>query len=88
MGRMQACGHTSEQVPHWMHLSICHSGTVTAMPRFSNLVVPVGTTPAGSKALTGRLSPSCARMGSTKFWKYSVLLIFTGSAPVVALAHS
>ena len=37
MGRMQACGHTSEQVPHWMHLSICHSGTVTAMPRFFEL---------------------------------------------------
>ena len=87
MGRMQACGQTMEQLPHWMHLSIFHSGTVTAMPRFSNLVVPVGTQPEGSNALTGRLSPSWARMGSTKVRKYSVDCTFTGSAPVVALAQ-
>ena len=44
---MQACGQTSEQLPHCMQFSAIHSGTLTAMPRFSNLVVPVGTMPRG-----------------------------------------
>ena len=59
MGRMQAWGQTREQLPHWMQLSFSHSGTMTAMPRFSYLVVPVGTA-AGriERADTGRLSPS------------------------------
>ena len=54
MGRMQACAHWL----HWMHLSICHSGFITAMPRFSYLVVPEGITPPGVKADTGSWSPS------------------------------
>ena len=85
---MQACGQTMAHWQHWMQLSICHSGTITAMPRFSYLVVPVGTTPAGSSLDTGSLSPYCARMGWLSSSKYSVASSLAGSAPVVALALS
>jgi len=87
-GRMTACGQTSAQLLHCMQLSICHSGTLTAMPRFSYFVVPVGTRPAGSNAETGSLSPSCASTGWMTWSKYSVASTFTGSAPVVALAQA
>ena len=84
---MQPWGQTMEHMPHWMHLVTSHSGTVTAMPRFSYLVVPVGTEPSALKADTGSLSPSWDRMGRITFSKYSVASTFTGSAPVVALAQ-
>ena len=87
-GRMAACGQTREQLPHWMHLVMSHSGTFTAMPRFSYLVVPVGTLPSTENADTGSLSPSCARIGETTVLKYSVASTFTGSAPVVAFSQA
>ena len=56
-GRIAACGQTSEHWLHWIHLSICHTGTLTAIPRFSYCVVPVGTTPASLNTLTGSWLP-------------------------------
>ena len=35
IGRMTECGQTSEQRLHWIQCSGIHSGTSTAMPRFS-----------------------------------------------------
>ena len=63
------------------------------MPRFSYLVVPVGTTPPAvavsfANTDTGSLSPACARIGETTASKYSVAGTLTGTAPVVASAHS
>ena len=88
MGRMQACGQTREHWLHWMQFSGIHSGTLTAMPRFSYLVVPVGTTPAGLNAETGSESPLWARMGLMTSSKCLVAGTLTATAPVVALAHS
>ena len=34
-GRIVACGQTKAHLLHWMHLVLSHSGTLTAMPRFS-----------------------------------------------------
>ena len=61
-GRIEACGHTMAHWLHWMHFSLFHSGTFTATPRFSKAAVPDGKLPSSrpTKALTGRLSPSCA----------------------------
>ena len=47
-GRMDACGQTNEHWLHMMQFSGIHSGTFTAIPRFSNWVVPVGKKPRGS----------------------------------------
>ena len=80
-GRMQACGHTVAHWLHWMHLSICHSGFMMAMPRFSYCVVPEGITPPGRNADTGRLSPSYRTIGS--------ITLFTNSgAPSISCGFS
>ena len=45
---------------HWLHCaqaSAFHTGTSTAIPRFSYLVVAVGTQPSGASLETGSLSP-------------------------------
>ena len=34
-GRMVACEQTKAHWLHWMHFSAVHSGTMTAVPRFS-----------------------------------------------------
>ena len=34
-GRIVACEHTNAHWLHWIHFSGSHSGTVTAVPRFS-----------------------------------------------------
>ncbi len=49
-----------------MHSPGCHSGTLTAIPRFSKALVPDGKVPSSLplKALTGRSSPLRAFMGS------------------------
>src|SRR5210317_775115 len=41
-----ACGQTREQRPHWMQFSGFHTGTCTAILRFSYWVVPVGQVPS------------------------------------------
>ena len=81
-------GHTMAQLPHCAQLSTFHSGTFTAMPRFSNLAVPVGTEPSTVNAETGSLSPSWDRMGRITISKYSSASTYTGRAPLVASAHS
>ena len=86
-GRMVACGQTSEHWLHWMQFSGIHSGTSTAMPRFSYRVVPVGTVPSAERRETGSLSPSCARMGWMKLVKYGSSVTRMGVAPSVASAQ-
>src|SRR5699024_8947908 len=65
-GRMVACEQTKA---HWLqptHLAASHSGTVTAVPRFSYAEAPCSHWPLAlwAKAETGRLSPSMRAMGS------------------------
>jgi len=57
LGRIAACGQTSEHLLHWMQRSWSQIGTSRAMPRFSYCVVAVGQAPSGPKALTGSRSP-------------------------------
>ena len=84
---MQAWGQTSEHWLHMMQFSGIHFGTLTAMPLFSYLVVPVGTKPLGSNVVTGSASPFCVAMGWMTSLKYSFSATFAGSAPVVASAQ-
>ena len=86
-GRMHACGQTKEHWLHWMQFSGSHFGTLTATPRFSNLVVPTGTEPSALNAEVGSLSPSSTRMGCTTFLKYSSSATATIGAPSVAFAQ-
>src|SRR5512139_866156 len=39
LARMTACGQTITHLPHWMHRSGSHTGTSSAMLRFSYWVV-------------------------------------------------
>ena len=71
-GLIVACGHTYE---HWLHciqFSGIHSGTLTAVPLFSNAAVPFSKVPSSismlTKAETGRESPSNLFIGSTIFF--------------------
>ena len=62
-GRITACGHISA---HWLHcvqVSLFHTGTFTAKPRFSYCEVLVSCTPPGVKVDTGNLSPSSSVVG-------------------------
>ena len=58
--RIEACGQTSEQRPHWMQTSASQMGISWAMLRFSYIVVAVGNVPSTGIALTGRSSPRLA----------------------------
>ena len=59
-GRIAACGHTYAQRLHWIQFSGFHTGTLTAIPRFSYADVPDGVVPStySVNADTGRLFPS------------------------------
>eukprot|EP00961_Rhodomonas_salina_P047574 639211-Rhodomonas_salina.5 len=46
-------------------------GTWSAMPRFSEAEVPVGTAPPGTNAETGSSLPSWRLVGSTMSWTKS-----------------
>ena len=78
---------------HWLHciqFSNIHSGTLTAIPRFSYAAVPHGIVPSSKpslKADTGNLLPCCAVIGLNIFlMKYGS---FTSSfLSSVAFAHS
>jgi hypothetical protein len=54
---MAACGQASAHLLHWMQIAGSHTGTSSAMPRFSQRLVAVGHVPSGGKALTGSRSP-------------------------------
>ena len=68
-GRIVACEHTNAQLLHWIHVLGSHTGTVTAVPRFSYAEAPVSNCPSGfsTNADTGRLSPSILEIGSRRF---------------------
>ncbi len=68
-GRMAAWGQTIAHWLHWMHLSLSHSGILTATPRFSYADVPEGKLPSSlpKNALTGSLSPSWRLITSQTF---------------------
>ena len=67
-GRIVACEHTKAHWLHWIHFVGSHSGTFTAIPRFSYAEAPVANWPSAqsAKAETGRLSPSINAIGSSK----------------------
>ena len=64
-GRMVACEHTNAHWLHWIHLAASHSGTVTAVPRFSYADAPCSNCPSGlpMNADTGNESPSINAIG-------------------------
>src|SRR5699024_4297096 len=68
--------HTYAHWLHCIHLSVIHSGTLTATPRFSYAAVPAGNVPSSNplNALTGKLLPSCAFIG------LNIFLIKSGSS--------
>jgi hypothetical protein len=77
--RADGCvGQTMAHWLHWMQLSMTHSGTLMATPRFSYWVVATGKIPSGEKALTGSLSPCTASMG------FITLVTHSGSSVVSA----
>ena len=86
-GRMAACGHTTEHSLHCMHLLPSQMGMFTAIPRFSYLVVPIGFTPPGSNAETGRLLPFIASCGHSRSVTNFGASFFT-SASSGASAHA
>ena len=45
-GRITACGQTKEHLLHWIQFSGFHTGTFTAIPRFSYADVPDGVVPS------------------------------------------
>ncbi len=55
--RIAACGHTSEQIAHWVQSCASQIGISRAMLRFSHCVVPVGKVPSTGIADTGSRSP-------------------------------
>ena len=64
-GRIVAWEHTNAHWLHWIHFSASHSGTVTAVPRFSYAEAPSSNWPSAISlnADTGRLSPSISPIG-------------------------
>ncbi len=60
--RMVACGQTITHLPHSMHRSGSHTGTSSAMLRFSHCAVAVGHVPSA-----GRRSRGARRLGPPKF---------------------
>mmetsp|Transcript_43125 Transcript_43125/g.102752 ORF Transcript_43125/g.102752 Transcript_43125/m.102752 type:complete len:223 (-) Transcript_43125:541-1209(-) len=63
-GRTAAWGQMRLHLLHCVHLSMSTCGTLMAMPRFSYWLVPSGTRPPGTKALTGRALPSRLLQGA------------------------
>src|SRR5699024_2788257 len=45
-GRIAACGQTYAQRLHWIQFSGCHTGMLTAIPRFSYAEEPEGVVPS------------------------------------------
>ena len=82
-GLIAAWGHTNEHWLHWIQLSICHSGTSTAIHLFSYAAVPWGKWPSSRplNADTGKELPSTAVIG------LSIFLMNSGS-PIVANSAS
>mmetsp|Transcript_12903 Transcript_12903/g.26139 ORF Transcript_12903/g.26139 Transcript_12903/m.26139 type:complete len:200 (+) Transcript_12903:362-961(+) len=70
-GRTAAWGQIKLHLLHCVHLSMSTRGTLIAMPRFSNWLVPKGTRPPGSKVLTGKLLPSKSFTGVWIFFANS-----------------
>ncbi|OQC55921.1 MAG: hypothetical protein BWX54_01655 [Verrucomicrobia bacterium ADurb.Bin018] len=62
LARMQAWGHTKEQVPHWMHSFSSQIGTESETLRFSHRVVAEGKVPSIGILETGSESPSPTMM--------------------------
>ena len=63
LARITAWGHTSTHLPHCTHRSVSHTGTASAMLRFSQRAVPTGQVPSQGRALTGRASPRRSSIG-------------------------
>ena len=58
-----ACGQITTHLLHCVHRSASsQTGTKSAIPRFSNMAVPVGNVPSAGKALTGNSSPLPAKI--------------------------
>mmetsp|Transcript_29156 Transcript_29156/g.83687 ORF Transcript_29156/g.83687 Transcript_29156/m.83687 type:complete len:223 (-) Transcript_29156:755-1423(-) len=70
-GRTAACGQMRLHLLHCVQRSMSTRGTLIAMPRFSNWLVPRGTLPPGSKVLTGRSLPSRLLHGCWMAWAKS-----------------
>ena len=51
------CGQTKLHCPHWTHVPSSHTGTISAMLRFSHTAVPDGQVPSIGMRLTGMSSP-------------------------------
>ena len=83
-GRIVAWEHTNAQLLHWIHVSGFHTGTITAVPRFSYAEAPVSNWPSGlpANADTGRLSPSILEIGSRR----SFTILTTSGRPVFSFA--
>ena len=83
-GLIHAWGQTYAHWLHWIQLSVIHSGTLTATPRFSYAAVPAGNVPSSkpSNALTGKLLPSWAFIGLNMFFMNS------GSSESTAISNS
>ena len=60
---MAACGQTMTHLAHWMQIDESQTGISCAKPRFSQRAVAVGKVPSTGIALTGRPSPSPAKIG-------------------------
>ena len=64
-GLIHACGQTNEHLLHCIQFSGFHSGTLTAIPRFSYAAVPHGNVPSSypRNVDTGRSLPFWATIG-------------------------
>ena len=85
---MAAWGHTSEHWLHWMHLPGSQTGTSTAAPRFSYLLVPAGQVPSSMPYFTtvdtGMPSPSWRFITSTTSWMKAGALFSAGTSWALA----
>src|SRR5271157_366902 len=61
LGRMVACGQSREHRWHWMHTAGFHTGTFSAILRFSYWVVAVGQMPSAGICETLMVCPICLR---------------------------
>ena len=83
-GRIVAWEQTNAQLLHCTQLAGSHSGTITAVPRFSYAEAPSSNCPSAISlnADTGRLSPSIIEIGSRR----SFTILTTSGRPVSSFA--
>ena len=83
-GRIVAWEHTNAHWLHWIQASGFHSGTDTAVPRFSYAEAPSSNCPSAlsTNVDTGRLSPSMIPIGSI----ISLTILTVSGRPVSSLA--